>query len=155
MKIGIDPGNTGAIAFIGDDKRLVRVYDMPLMAHGKKNQINPAALSLIFQQERENAGNIPMMAYVEEVAAMPGQGVTSMFNFGMGYGVIKGVLAAMKIPFVLVKPRAWKARCGLIGKDKDNARTVAQQMYPTAPLGRKKDVGRADAILIARFSGEP
>ena len=82
---------------------------------------------------------------------MPGQGVASMFNFGMGYGIIQGVVSALGIPYELVTPQSWKKRAGLIGKDKDNARTMAQQLYPDAPLGRKKDIGRADALLIARF----
>src|SRR5690606_16808140 len=93
-------------------------------------------------------------AYVERVSAMPGQGVSSMFNFGMGYGVIQGVLASLGIPYTLVTPQTWKKRAGLAGKDKDNARTLAQQLCPEAPLGRKKDIGRADAILIARFGGK-
>jgi len=148
MIIGIDPGNTGAIAFLGDDMRLIEVVDMPLMANGKKNQVNAAALARIF--DREDC----IHAYVEKVGAMPGQGVASMFNFGMGFGVIKGVLAARCIPYELITPQAWKKAAKLIGKDKDNARTLAQQLYPEAPLDRKKDIGRADAILIARYSHE-
>lgn len=147
MIIGIDPGNTGAIAFLDDDG-LINVEDMPLMANGKKKQVNAAELSKIISgmsvMEQPHA-------YVEKVGAMPGQGVSSMFNFGMGYGVIQGVLAALEIPYTLVTPQRWKKAAGLIGKEKDNARTLAQQLYAEAPLGRKKDIGRADAILIARF----
>lgn len=143
--IGIDPGNTGAIAVLEND-RFVDVFDMPLMANGKKQQVNAAALSKIFDDVPNHA-----VAVVERVSAMPGQGVSSMFNFGMGYGVIQGVLAAGGIPFTLVTPQVWKKRAGISGKDKGCARTLAQQLYPFAPLSRKKDIGRADAILIARY----
>jgi crossover junction endodeoxyribonuclease RuvC len=79
-----------------------------------------------------------------------------MFSFGCSFGVILGVLAALSIPLVLVRPQAWKKRAGLPGKreNKDAARTLAQQLYPLAELGRKKDIGRADAILIARFGAK-
>lgn len=148
MKIGIDPGNTGAVVFMSMDDEVVAVHDMPLMPNGKKQQVNAAALSAIVSGSwAENT----VMAYVEKVSAMPGQGVSSMFNFGMGYGVIQGVLAANNIPYTLVTPQSWKKRAGLIGKDKDMSRTMAQQMYPKAELHRKKDIGRADAILIARY----
>ena len=82
---------------------------------------------------------------------MPGQGVSSMFNFGMGYGAIQGVLAGLCVPLHLVTPQKWKKHQGLIGKDKDCARTLAQQLYPEASLARKKDIGRADAILIGDY----
>ena len=79
-----------------------------------------------------------------------------MFNFGTSYGMVIGVAAALEMPLVLVRPAIWKKRAGVPGKstDKDMARTIAQRLYPTAPLGRKKDVGRADAILIARYGRE-
>lgn len=146
MIIGIDPGNTGAIAFLYDRQDLL-VYDMPLMVNGKKQQVDPYKLKEIFTHNIK-AGQV---AILEKVHAMPGQGVTSMFNFGMGYGVIQGVLAACDIPFILSAPQQWKKAAGLIGKGKDEARVLAQRLYPDAPLGRKKDIGRADAILIARF----
>lgn len=146
MKIGIDPGNSGAIAFIADDLTYIDVQDMPLMAMGKKNQVNAAGLREILLM---HSGNLH--AYVEKVQAMPGQGVSSMFNFGKGAGVIEGVLAGLGISYTLVTPQKWKKRAELIGKEKDMARTLAIQLYPFAPLTRKKDIGRADAILIARF----
>lgn len=153
MKIGIDPGNSGAIAFL--EGNVVDVVDMPLMANGKKQQINAHELGRIIESRFVEFDKTGAMAYVERVSAMPAQGRTqgaaSMFNFGMGYGVIQGVLAALQIPYTLVTPQKWKKAAGLVGKDKDNARTLAQQLYPAAPLGRKKDIGRADAILIARF----
>lgn len=147
MIIGIDPGNTGAIVMLDETGAVVEIHDMPLMANGTKQQVNPAELRNILSPWAAHVE----MAYLEKVGAMPGQGVASMFNFGMGFGVIQGVIAALGIPVKLVAPQSWKKRAGLIGKDKDNARTLAQQLYPSAPLGRKKDIGRADAILIARF----
>ena len=148
--IGIDPGNTGAVAFLrGAD---VDVVDMPLMANGKKQQLNPQELSRILVGGIETGEDV--VAVVERVSAMPGNGAASMFNFGMGFGVIQGVLAAMRIPYKLVTPQKWKKAAGLTGKEKDNARTLAQQLFPDAPLGRKKDIGRADAILIAKFGNE-
>lgn len=149
LTIGIDPGNTGAISVLGSEG-FVEVHDMPLMANGKKQQVNGAELSKILWDIRARAGG-SITAVVEKVGAMPGQGVSSMFNFGMGFGVIQGVLAGASVPYVLVTPQKWKKAAGLVGKDKEMARTLAQQLYPEAPLGRKKDVGRADAILIARF----
>ena len=146
MIIGIDPGNTGAIAFLNDNLSFIDTVDMPLMANGKKQQVNAAALAKIL----ECCDTADSFAYLEKVSAMPGQGVASMFNFGMGFGVIKGVLAARGFSYELVTPQSWKKNAGLIGKEKDNARTLAQQLYPAAPLTRKKDIGRADAILIAR-----
>lgn len=150
--IGIDPGNEGAIAVL-EGGRLLEVFDMPLMANGKKRQVNAAALSGLL--EKATFDFLDTEVAVEKVGAMPGQGVTSMFNFGMGYGVIQGVVAAMCVPMHLVTPQSWKKRAGLIGKEKDQARTLAQQLYPDAPLARKKDVGRADAILIARYGIPP
>lgn len=147
MIIGIDPGNTGAIALLDGDS-FVDVIDMPLMANGKKQQVNAVELAKICSDFVARGAH---SAIVERVGAMPGQGVSSMFNFGMGFGAIQGVLSALQIPYRLVTPQKWKKAAGLVGKEKDNARTLAQQLYPAAPLGRKKDIGRADAILIARF----
>ena len=90
---------------------------------------------------------------MEQVGAMPGQGATSMFNFGEGFGIVKEVLGALQIPVRMVTPQRWKRFAGLTGKDKDAARSLAIQLHPEAAeyLRRKKDVGRADAIMIARF----
>jgi len=158
MRVGIDVGISGAIAFLNDDLGFKYVFDMPVMAlSGKKQQVNASELGKLFRVWLSPFGDGPLdqaTAYVEQVHSMPGQGVSATFNFGTGYGVIQGVLGALQIPMVLVSPAAWKRRAGLTGKPKDASRTLAQQLYPAAPLGRKKDVGRADAILIARFGSE-
>lgn len=151
MILGIDPGLSGALAFLKDDLSLAMVYDMPIMAKGKKgNQVNSAELAKIIA---DWADKCPITAYLELVSAMPGQGVSSMFGFGVSYGIIQGILGALQVPVILVTPVVWKRKAGLMGKDKDYARTFAQRLYPEADLARKKDIGRADAILIARFGG--
>jgi crossover junction endodeoxyribonuclease RuvC len=90
---------------------------------------------------------------LEQVAAMPGQGVTSMFHFGESVGIIIGVLETLQIRYTMPRPQQWKKAVGIIGKDKDAARTMALQLFPEVGdrLTRKKDVGRADALLIAKF----
>ena len=90
---------------------------------------------------------------VEQVNAMPGQGVTSMFNFGQTFGAIKGICAALGLPIFFVRPSKWKKHFELINSSKDSSRTKAIEMYPllSAELSKKKDVNKSDAILIARF----
>lgn len=150
-KIGIDPGQTGAIAVM-EDGLIIKVIDMPVMArtHGKGQQINASLLS----EDLLLVGVKTISEVVmEQVGAMPGQGSTSMFNFGEGVGIVKGVLGALQIPVRMVTPQRWKKSAGLTGKDKDAARSLAIQLHPEAAehLRRRKDVGRADAIMIARF----
>lgn len=148
MKCGIDPGISGAIAKLNDDGSFISVSDMPVMAGtGKRQQVNAAELAKLLR----HCGG---MAYLERASAMPKQGVSSMFSFGTSYGIVIGVLATLEIPIIIVSPQSWKKRAGLTGKEKDYARTLAQQLYPTAELGLKKHIGRADSILIARFGGE-
>ena len=149
MIIGIDPGLDGAIAWLADDLAFAEVKDMPTMALTLgRRQVNAAELAKMIRMELYR---IPKTVYLERVSAMPGQGVSSMFSFGTSYGVVLGVLGALGYPVELVTPQQWKKRAGLIGKEKEAARTLAQQLYPQAELGRKKDIGRADALLIARF----
>jgi len=154
MRIGIDPGVSGAVAFLSDRLELLEVVDMPTMTNGKKQQINPYELRTLISLRLVKfvpKGIELEKAYLEQVSAMPKQGVSSTFGFGVSFGIIQGVLAGLSLPVVLVTPAVWKRRAKLIGKEKDQARTLAQRLYPSAELGRKKDIGRADAILIARF----
>ena len=90
---------------------------------------------------------------VEQVSAMPGQGVTSMFNFGQSFGVLKGVCAAMQLPIFFVRPAKWKKYYDLINSQKDSSRVKAIEMFPkfSSMLSRKKDTNKADAILIANY----
>ena len=150
--LGIDPGLSGAIAIL-EDKKVVGIFEMPVMAEGKKNkrQLNSAQLVNII---KENIGNNDETAVVvEQVNAMPGQGVTSMFNFGQTFGAIKGVCAALELPIFFVRPSKWKKHFELINSSKDSSRTKAIEMYPylSNQLSKKKDVNKSDAILIARF----
>tara|TARA_Y100001935_G_C17200442_1_gene454777 strand:- start:227 stop:718 length:492 start_codon:yes stop_codon:yes gene_type:complete len=150
--IGIDPGLSGAIAVL-EDKKVLGIYEMPVMAEGKKNkrQLNSAQLVDIIKNNIIESEEIAVV--VEQVNAMPGQGVTSMFNFGQTFGAIKGVCAALELPIFFVRPSKWKKYFDLINSSKDSSRTKVIEMYPSlsSQLTKKKDVNKSDAILIARF----
>ena len=150
--IGIDPGLSGAIAVM-HDKKVINMYDMPVMAEGKKNkrQLNSSQLVNILTDNIN--GDEEAIVVVEQVNAMPGQGVTSMFNFGQTFGAIKGVCAALKLPIFFVRPSKWKKHFELINSSKDASRTKVIEMYPTlsSQLAKKRDVNKSDAILIAKF----
>ena len=153
--IGIDPGLSGAIAIL-EHKKVLNVFDMPVMSEGKKNkkQLNSALLVSLL---RENiVKDQEAVVVVEQVNAMPGQGVTSMFNFGQTFGAIKGICAALELPIFFVRPSKWKKHFELINSSKDSSRTKAIEMYPklSNQLTKKKDVNKSDAILIARFFSE-
>ena len=150
--IGIDPGLSGAIAVL-HNKKVINMYDMPVMAEGKKNkrQLNSSQLvNIIKENINEDEDTIVV---VEQVNAMPGQGVTSMFNFGQTFGAIKGVCAALKLPIFFVRPSKWKKHFELINSSKDASRTKVIEMYPTlsSQLAKKRDVNKSDAVLIAKF----
>jgi hypothetical protein len=145
--IGVDPGVSGAISVL-ENKKVIEVYDMPTMIDGKKNkkQVNGSQVSNILK-ERLN-GSEEIIVVVEHVNAMPGQGVTSMFNFGQSFGVIKGVCSALSLPIYFVRPNKWKKHFNLIKTNKDASRTKVIQVYPeiSSKLSRKKDSNKADAI---------
>ena len=153
--IGIDPGLSGTIAILENNK-VVGIYDMPVMAEGKKNkrQLNSAQLVNIIKDNINTKEEITVV--VEQVNAMPGQGVTSMFNFGQTFGAIKGVCAALNLSIFFVRPSKWKKHFELINSSKDSSRTKVIEMYPSLSrqLSKKKDVNKSDAILIARFFSE-
>ena len=153
MKIlGIDPGLSGAIAIL-ENKKVLKIFDMPVMAEGKKNkkQLNSALLVSIIKNNTNSEEDTAVV--VEQVNAMPGQGVTSMFNFGKTFGAIKGVCAALNLPIFFVRPSKWKKYFELINSSKDSSRTKVIEMYPSLSdqLSKKKDVNKSDAILIARY----
>ena len=153
--IGIDPGLSGAIAVL-EDKRVLSIFDMPVMAEEKKNkkQLNSAQLVNILKENTKISEDVAVV--VEQVNAMPGQGVTSMFNFGQTFGAIKGVCAALSLPIFFVRPSKWKKHFELINSAKDASRTKVIEMYPSLSnqLTKKRDVNKSDAILIARFYSE-
>jgi len=153
--IGIDPGLNGAIAVLQDNK-VKEIFDVPVMPEGKKNkrQLNSAQLVKLLKDIISD--NEEVVVIVENVSAMPGQGVTSMFNFGQTFGAIKGICAALGLPIFFVRPAKWKKHFDLINSSKDASRTKAIEMYPSLSdhLSKKKDVNKSDAILIARFYSE-
>ena len=150
--IGIDPGISGAISIL-ENKKILEVYDTPTMIDGKKNkkQINSAQVTNIIKERLKDGKEV--LVVVEHVNAMPGQGVTSMFNFGQSFGVIKGICAALGLPIYFVRPSKWKKHFNLIKTNKDASRTKVIEAYPeiSSKLHRKKDSNRADAILIALY----
>ena len=152
--IGIDPGISGAICFFENGK-IIEIIDMPNMTDGKKSkkQVNGAQ---IYNEIYERIKNIPkheINVVLEQVSAMPGQGVTSMFNFGQSFGVIKGICAAMRLPLHFVRPAKWKKYFNLLNSEKQASRTKAIEIFPeiSNKLSKKKDINKADAILIASF----
>ena len=154
--IGIDPGLSGAIAILENNK-VLDIFDIPVMTEGKKNkrQLNSALLVNLLK-ENINKEDEEVAVVVEQVNAMPGQGVTSMFNFGQTFGAIKGICAALNLPIFFVRPSKWKKHFELINSSKDSSRTKAIEMYPklSYQLAKKKDVNKSDAILIARYFSE-
>ena len=149
---GIDPGVSGAISIL-KNKKIIEVFDMPTMIDGKKNkkQVNGAQVSNIFKEKLNEKEET--IVVVEHVNAMPGQGVTSMFNLGQSFGVIKGICSALSLPIYFVRPMKWKKHFNLIKTNKDASRTKVIEVYPniSSKLSRKKDSNKADAILIARY----
>ena len=152
MIFGIDPGISGAISIL-ENKKIIEVYDMPTMIDGKKNkkQVNGSQVANIFKEKID--ANKEISVVVEHVNAMPGQGVTSMFNFGQSFGVIKGICSALSLPIHFIRPTKWKKHFNLINTNKDASRTKVIEIYPeiSSKLSRKKDSNKADAILIARY----
>ena len=152
---GIDPGVSGAISVLRDGK-IIEIYEMPTMIDGKKNkkQVNGSEVANILI--RETSKDKIAKVVVEHVTAMPGQGVTSMFNFGQSFGVLKGVCAALKLPIYFVRPVKWKKYFNLIKTNKDASRTKVIEIFPyiSSKISRKKDSNKADSILIAKYFEE-
>ena len=155
--IGIDPGLSGSICFFEDGK-IIDVIEMPTMTEGKKNkkQVNGVQIFNEFSKRINKNGNENTRVVIEQVSAMPGQGVTSMFNFGQSFGIIKGICSAMQLSVHFVRPAKWKKYYNLINSEKDASRTRAIEIFPyfSSQLSKKKDSNKADAILIASFYHE-
>ena len=152
--IGIDPGISGSICFF-ENGEIVDVIEMPTMTEGKKNkkQVNGAQVYNEIKKRINKIQNQDVRVVIEQVSAMPGQGVTSMFNFGQSFGILKGICSAMQLPLYLVRPAKWKKYFNLINSEKDASRTRAIEIFPyfSSQLTKKKDANKADAILIASF----
>ena len=152
--IGIDPGISGSICFFEDGK-ILEVIEMPTMNDGKKNkkQVNGAQIYNEISERIKKKADQNVRVVIEQVSAMPGQGVTSMFNFGQSFGILKGICSAMQLPIYFVRPAKWKKYFNLINSQKDASRTRAIEIFPyfSSQLSKKKDSNKADAILIASF----
>ena len=155
--IGIDPGISGSICFFANGE-IIDVIEMPTMTEGKKNkrQVNGAQVYNEIKKRINKFQNQDVRVVVEQVSAMPGQGVTSMFNFGQSFGILKGICSAMQLPLYFVRPAKWKKYFNLINSQKDASRTRAIEIFPyfSSQLSKKKDSNKADAILIASFYHE-
>ena len=154
MIIGIDPGISGSICFFKDGK-IIDVIEMPTMTDGKKNkrQVNGSQIYNELTKRIDTHDQENTRVVIEQVSAMPGQGVTSMFNFGQSFGILKGICSAMQLPMFFVRPAKWKKYFNLINSEKDASRTKVIEIFPyfSSHLSKKKDSNKADAILIASF----
>ena len=152
--IGIDPGISGSICFFQEGK-IIDVVEMPTMTEGKKNkkQVNGSQIFNEISDRIKKLDKKDIKVIIEQVSAMPGQGVTSMFNFGQSFGILKGICSAMQLPMYFVRPAKWKKYFNLINSEKDASRTKAIEIFPyfSVHLSKKKDSNKADAILIASF----
>lgn len=152
MILGFDPGLDGAFAALYDST--LSVADMPtntIKRGGKsKRELDLGQLTALVKLAL--AGEDNAHAFVEQVGAMPGQGVSSMFSFGKSYGSILGILAALRVPVTLVPPARWK-KALQVPQGKDAARHRASQLFPQHaelwPL--VKHDGRAESALIAEY----
>lgn len=154
LTIGIDPGASGAIVVLADGQPF-EFIDMPTAARKAGGErVEPGILAARLRGVLQKAQGAAVLVALEQVSAMPNQGVSSMFRFGQADGMVRGVIGALGLALVEISPASWKKRAGLTGMDKDAARALALQLFPAAEphLRRKKDVGRADALLIARHA---
>lgn len=154
--IGIDPGLDGALAVIDTDRDAVEIFDTPTVTvkttKGTKREYDLSTMATRLRTVRLNLQS--SIAVIEKVHSMPGQGVRSMFSMGYGVGAWEGLLAGIGIPYRRVAPQTWqKLMLADEGRGKDAARLQAQRLFPAtaAMFARKKDDGRADAVLIAEY----
>ena len=139
--IGIDPGISGSICFFEDGK-ILDVVEMPTMTEGKKikNKLMDLKFIMKFSKRIKQIDKKDIKVIIEQVSAMPGQGVTSMFNFGQSFGILKGICSAMQLPMYFVRPAKWKKYFNLINSEKDASRTKAIEIFPyfSSNLAKKK-----------------
>lgn len=143
--LGIDPGVSGAYAFYWPDRDMIAAEDAPVV-DGNIDAANMAAAIDVMH---------PSVVIIERVGAMPKQGVSSTFKFGVAYGVVQGIVAAHQIPTHFVTPTVWKKHFNL-SPDKEQSRARAVHLWPQQAdlFKRKKDHGRAEAALLARYYAE-
>lgn len=147
--VGIDPGISGAIAVINAHNEVCKVYDLPLEQIGKKRRIDALQLADILKSILSHYNVIACA--LERVSSSPQQGVGSAFTFGDTSGVIRGAISTLGLRLFFITPQKWKSNFHLVGKEKDESRRTALQYFPDAVemLKRKKDVDRAEALLLA------
>lgn len=151
MFVGIDPGLRGAVGIVDADGALVAVHDTPTLAlriaRGTRHDYDVPGMCALLQPYTDQHAHV----VIEASQAMPGQGTRSTWTTGCGYGLWLGILAALQLPYTTVRPVVWKKAFSL-GKDKEQARLRAQQLFPGADLRHKKDHGRAEALLLAWYA---
>jgi crossover junction endodeoxyribonuclease RuvC len=147
MIVAIDPGTTGCLVVLNTNGDIQAFMHMPVIKVGSQNRVNGAAVAAFINDHK------PTHCYLERVSSMPGQGVSSTFTFGHSAGLVEGVVVGAGVPLTLVTPQAWKKHAGLIGQDKDAARSRCVQLYPTCREFDLKAKGQAlaDAVLIGRY----
>lgn len=162
LTFGIDPGISGAIATLIDGEP-GPILDMPTFDNGTASEIDARALAEWIRAQRAQHPGAYVSACIERVRAMPNRqkpgepartmGAQSSFNFGDGFGQVKAVFRVMGLSPVLVEALTWKRHMGLLGTEKDAARLLAIRRFPAAAMSlqRKKDSGRADALLVAQW----
>ena len=155
IQIGIDPGLTGAIAAIrGSD--VILLEDAPVHRVGTKRVPDVVGMHCLVSQATGRLRGVGenVFAVIETQQAMPKQGVVGIFGLGRGYGLWEGMVAATLLPYELVRPQRWKKAMldGLDKSSKASSRIAAGRLFPEADLGKRKDNGRADALLIAAFA---
>lgn len=150
--LAVDPGTSGALVILHDDGSHIAHLIMPTIKVGSSSRVNAAAIAAFV------AEHLPAHAFIEKVQAMPGggqrkMGAASAFAFGHAAGLVEGVVAGAGVPFTLVHPQTWKKHAGLIGADKDAARSRAVQLYPGLRVLDLKAKGQAvaDALLLGRY----
>lgn len=143
MYLGIDPGYTGAWGLIDHNGKYQSCGDM---IHNEKHILS----RLVFAEISQAVDKQDLEIILESVHSMPGQGVSSSFKFGMAFGAAIAIIERFNCTWHLVTPQKWKKTLQL-DSDKNKSLELARQLWPNAPLSRKKDNGRAEALLLAEF----
>lgn len=153
LTFGVDPGLSGAVAVLADGE-FCDVFDIPTVGRGVKGKqtVNCGSLAAAFREHLASHPGASVLVALENVHAMPAQGGSSGFRFGESFGAVQGIVATLRLPLVRVEPTTWKTRFRLKGTEKDAARGKACDLFPAAPLARVRDIGRADALLIALWA---
>jgi crossover junction endodeoxyribonuclease RuvC len=169
--IGIDPGLEGAVAALDENGNVVALQDTPFhvvhKSRGKRREYAEPAMAALLENavrcatpgsSQSRLCAFPVLVVIENVGSMPKQGVASSFNFGVGFGIWRGIIAAFGLKCERVTPQTWKASFGLHGKQKGASVAKALRLFPRAELGHKHhgrmvySDGRADALLIAEHA---